>query len=71
MTETELRNLECLCKDFSALTEENKEFTLDVSQALLTLQVPRVLPFPRQGFAPQSGADRKIKFQYAKHQEKK
>jgi hypothetical protein len=50
MTETELRNLERLCKNFSSLTEENKEFTLDVSQALLTVQGPAVvLPFHQEG----------------------
>ncbi|GHV88477.1 hypothetical protein AGMMS50267_08370 [Spirochaetia bacterium] len=51
----ELRNLARLCDAFSGLSEENKKFTLDVSQALLTLQEPRVLPFPRQGLNPQTG----------------
>jgi hypothetical protein len=40
VTETEARSLERLCAAFSSLTEENKEFTLDVSQALLTMQAP-------------------------------
>jgi hypothetical protein len=40
MTEAEMRKLDHLCADFSALTEENKEFALDISRELLVLQSP-------------------------------
>jgi hypothetical protein len=40
MLEVEMRKLEHLCRGFSALTEENKVFALDVSQKLLVLQGP-------------------------------
>jgi hypothetical protein len=49
ITESEARHLERLCAAFSSLTEENKEFILDVSKALLTIQSPRVLSFQQQG----------------------
>jgi hypothetical protein len=51
MLEAEMRKLEHLCAGFSALTEENKVFALDISQQLLVLQGPVPRSQTPPGFA--------------------
>jgi hypothetical protein len=41
MTLRETRQLEYLCDEFSALTEENKNYVIGVSRILLRMQNPR------------------------------
>jgi hypothetical protein len=49
MTVREKRKLENLCRKFSALTEENKNYVIGVSRVLLCMQRPG---FPYYGEKP-------------------
>jgi hypothetical protein len=43
MTSVELKKLERLCNEFSALTNEHKQQTLNVARSLLSVQIPAAL----------------------------